>query len=75
MLISKRELCESLYRMSPRTFAYMNELEYPDLLLTIDTIFHFLLQINFKSHTIRTLSPDSYSILTRKMKRFYQNKR
>ncbi|MGX0911157.1 hypothetical protein [Staphylococcus caprae] len=36
MLISKRELCESLYRMSPRTFAYMNELEYPDLLLTIE---------------------------------------
>ena len=22
--------------MSPRTFAYMNELEYPDLLLTIE---------------------------------------
>ena len=66
MLISKRELCESLYRMSPRTFAYMNELEYPDLLLTIERHdISFLLQINFKSHTIRTLSPDSYHNLNK----------
>lgn len=36
MLISKQELCESLSRMSPRTFAYMNELDYPNLYLELE---------------------------------------
>ena len=62
MLISKRELCESLYRMSPRTFAYMNELEYPDLLLTIERHDISLPTSNqLQKPYTRTLSPDSYS--------------
>lgn len=36
MLILKQELCEFLSRMSPRTFAYMNELDYPNLLLELE---------------------------------------
>ena len=36
MLILKQELCEFLNRMSLRTFAYMNELDYPNLLLELE---------------------------------------
>lgn len=57
MLILKQELSEFLNRMSLRTFAYMNELDYPNLLLelehqdiTLPTTYQLQRSIQFPQH-------------------------
>ena len=63
MLILKQELCEFLSRMSPRTFAYMNELDYPNLLLELEHQDITLpLHTNFKGQFNPQYQPPSHQL-------------